>query len=81
MSRDKLKERIQKIFSLADIRVGGDRQWDIGVNNDQFYPRVLRLGSLGLGESSMAGGDNFQWRLFTGVSHTEQNFRGENLDA
>jgi hypothetical protein len=29
----------------------------------------------------MAGGDNFQWRLFTGVSHTEQNFRGENLDA
>jgi len=55
MSHDKLKEQIQKIFSVADIRVGGDRQWDIGVNNDQFYPRVLRLGSLGLGESYMDG--------------------------
>jgi hypothetical protein len=34
-----------------------------------------------LGESYTAGGNNFQWRLFTGVSHTEQNFCGENLDA
>jgi len=52
-SRDTLKERIQKIFSVADITIGGDRQWDISVNNDQFYARVLRLGSLGLGESYM----------------------------
>lgn len=55
MTRDKLKERIQDIFSVADIKVGGDRRWDIRVNNDQFYPRVLRFGSLGLGESYMDG--------------------------
>ncbi|HTF25782.1 MAG TPA: hypothetical protein VK937_18010 [Candidatus Limnocylindria bacterium] len=60
MSHDKLKEQIQKILSVADIRVSGDRQWDISVNNDQFYPRVLRLGSLGLGNPTwMAGGNNF----------------------
>ena len=55
VSRVQLKERVQKIFSLADIKVGGDRQWDISVNNDQFYALVLRLGSLGLGESYMDG--------------------------
>jgi cyclopropane-fatty-acyl-phospholipid synthase len=53
MSGFKLKERVQETFSVADIRVGGDSQWDISVNNDQFYARVLRLGSLGLGESYM----------------------------
>ena len=34
MSGFKLKERVQKIFSLADIRVGGNRQWDLSVNNE-----------------------------------------------
>lgn len=53
--RDKLKERVQEFLSLADVRIGGDRQWDITVNNDEFYARVLRDGSLGLGESYMDG--------------------------
>lgn len=55
VSRVKLKERMQKIFSLADIKVGRDRKWDISVSNDQFYARVLRLWSLGLGESYTDG--------------------------
>src|SRR5205807_10593472 len=55
MSRIELKKRAQEVLSRADIKVGGDRQWDISVNNDQFYARVLRLGSLGLGESYMDG--------------------------
>lgn len=54
-SREEVKERVQKIFSLADIRIDGDREWDITVNNDHFYARLLRLGSLGLGESYMDG--------------------------
>lgn len=54
-SRDKLKERVQKFLSPADVRIGGERQWDITVSNDEFYPRVLRNGSLGLGESYMDG--------------------------
>ncbi len=43
------------IFSKADIEINGERPWDIIVRNENFYPRVLRHGSLGLGESYMDG--------------------------
>ena len=46
---------MQNILLRADIRIDGDRRWDISVHNDQFYARVLRLGSLRLGESYMDG--------------------------
>ena len=45
----------QQILALADIEINGDRRWDICVRNDEFYARVLREGSLGLGESYMDG--------------------------
>lgn len=43
--------------SLLDgtgVRVGGDRPWDILINDDRFYRRALR-GSLGIGEAYMDG--------------------------
>lgn len=49
------KEQVQKILSLADVRIDGNREWDITVHNDRFYSRVLRHGSLGLGESYVDG--------------------------
>jgi cyclopropane-fatty-acyl-phospholipid synthase len=49
------KDVMQKILALADVRVGGARRWDITVHNEDFYGRVLRLGSLGLGEAYMDG--------------------------
>jgi len=52
---DNRKEQVQKILSVADVKIGGDREWDITVNNDAFYSRVLRHGSLGLGESYVDG--------------------------
>ena len=55
LPRLELKKRVQKILLRADIRIDGDRRWDITVHNDQFYARVLRLGSLGLGESYVDG--------------------------
>lgn len=54
-SLDSRKEQVQRILSLADVRIDGDREWDITVNNDRFYTRVLRHGSLGLGESYVDG--------------------------
>jgi hypothetical protein len=54
-SLDNRKEQVQKILSLAEIRIGGGREWDIAVNNDGFYSRVLRHGSLGLGEFYVDG--------------------------
>ena len=46
---------IQEILNLADIRINGDRPWDIRVRNQKFYARVLAGGSLALGESYMDG--------------------------
>lgn len=45
----------QEILSRADIKIQGDRPWDLQVYNGQLYKRVLAQGSLGLGESYMEG--------------------------
>jgi cyclopropane-fatty-acyl-phospholipid synthase len=49
-----VKSFLGRLFEQADIRIGGDRAWDIRVNEDRFYRRALR-GSLGFGESYMDG--------------------------
>ena len=55
MSFNRSKEIVEQILALADVRLGEDRPWDIQVHNNEFYGRVLRSGSLGLGESYMDG--------------------------
>jgi len=45
----------QELLSLADVRIGGDRPWDVAVHDERFYERALTQGSLGLGESYMDG--------------------------
>lgn len=49
------KQFVSQLLSSADIRVNGDRPWDIQVHNDDFYTRALRHGTLGLGEAYMDG--------------------------
>ncbi len=46
---------VQDILSSAGITLNGNSPKDIQVRNDAFYQRVLRDGSLGLGESYMDG--------------------------
>ncbi len=46
---------IHHLLASADIRINGDRPWDIHVHNDRFYDRVLAHGSLGAGEAYMDG--------------------------
>jgi cyclopropane-fatty-acyl-phospholipid synthase len=53
--RDGRKEQVQEILSLADVKIDGGREWDITVHDHRFYARVLRHGSLGLGESYVDG--------------------------
>jgi len=48
-----LKNKFQRFLSLADIKINGDRFWDIQIYNDRFYRRVVSQGSLALGESYM----------------------------
>lgn len=49
------KQVIENILDRAGVRIGGDRPWDIRVQNPGFYDRVLAGGSLALGESYMDG--------------------------
>ncbi len=49
------KQFVEEILAVADVKVGGDRPWDIQVYNEAVYNRILRDGSLGLGETYMAG--------------------------
>ena len=46
---------ITNIFGAADIRLDGERPWDITVHDERFYRRVLASGTLGFGESYMDG--------------------------
>ena len=39
----------------VDIKLGGDRPWDVRVHDSRTYGRIVRQGSLGLGESFMDG--------------------------
>ena len=45
----------EEIFGPLDIRIDGNRAWDIRVHHPDFYSRVLADGSLALGESYMDG--------------------------
>jgi len=46
---------ITELLALADVEVGGSRDWDIKVHNPGFYSKLLSGGSLALGESYMDG--------------------------
>ncbi len=55
MSGSKEETVIRKLLDSADIKINGDRPWDIQVLNSGFYQRVLSGGSLAFGESYMDG--------------------------
>ena len=45
----------QRLLDRADIRINGDRPWDLQVHHPQTFTRVLAQGSLGLGDSYVEG--------------------------
>jgi cyclopropane-fatty-acyl-phospholipid synthase len=57
MATKNLITEIQKLLRSADIEINGDRKWDIQIKDEIFYDRIIKSGSLGLGESYMDG----QW--------------------
>jgi len=78
-----LKQTTQEILNIANIKVNGNRPWDIKVNDDRFYRRVLTEGSLGIGESYMDGWwdceklDEFFYRVLD--SDLEKNVGKKNI--
>ncbi len=75
-----LRNRMEQLLSLADVRIDGGRPWDPHVNDERFHARVLAQGSLGLGESYMDGWwtvpslDGFLTRLL--VAELDRKVRG-----
>ncbi|WP_228160520.1 cyclopropane fatty acyl phospholipid synthase [Marinobacter bohaiensis] len=67
------------LLAEADIRIGGDRPWDMQLNNTGVPERVFAGGSLGLGESYMDGDwdvpalDEFFYRIMK--ANLEQRVR------
>ena len=47
--------RVNDLLATADIRVGGDRPWDIRVNDSRLYRRVLINGVTGMGDAYIDG--------------------------
>jgi cyclopropane-fatty-acyl-phospholipid synthase len=51
------KSIAERLLGMADVGLDGRRPWDLVVHDPAFYRRALVEGSLGLGESYVAG----QW--------------------
>lgn len=51
MGQKTLKSYAFELLDYAGIGLNGNNPWDIQVYNQDFYSRVLKYGSLGLGES------------------------------
>ena len=47
---------VEGILKKADVTIGGARPQDITVHDERLYNRVLRYGTLGMGESWTVGG-------------------------
>lgn len=55
VQNDKYYVKAAALLGLADIKVNGERPWDLQVFNPELFGRVIGQGSLGLGESYMEG--------------------------
>jgi cyclopropane-fatty-acyl-phospholipid synthase len=49
------RDVVAALLEEADVRLDGDRAWDLTVNDDRLYSRILAEGSLGAGEAYMDG--------------------------
>jgi cyclopropane-fatty-acyl-phospholipid synthase len=55
MPTARFEHRVRELLAEADVRINGERPWDLQVNDPHLYARLLGQGSLGLGESYMDG--------------------------
>ena len=53
MSEENVNPAIQNLLEAADVKINGNRPWDMQVHNPKLLNRVLAEGTLGLGEAYM----------------------------
>lgn len=51
----KAKNVLEAALKKADIKFDGGRPWDVRVNNDRLFGRILSQGTMGIGEAYMEG--------------------------
>lgn len=51
----KARALVEKHLRMAGIEINGPHPWDFRVNNPRIFDRIIRQGSLGLGEAYMDG--------------------------
>ena len=45
------KSIVEEMLARVGVQINGSKPWDIRVNDDRMYGRILRDKNLGLGES------------------------------
>lgn len=53
MKKNHSYQKIEQFLSTAGITINGNHRWDIKINNEKVFKRILTYGSLGVGESYM----------------------------
>ena len=43
----------EELLEIADIKLDGDRPWDIKINDEETFDRIIADGPLGFGEAYM----------------------------
>ena len=74
------RHRLERLLAKADVRLDGEREWDLHMRDPRLPGRLLAQGSLGLGESYMDGWwdtrslDGLLYRLLD--AHLDERVRG-----
>ena len=55
MGNNNYKQLAEKLLNLAEIKINGNKPWDIKVRDERFYKRAITEVELGIGESYMDG--------------------------
>jgi cyclopropane-fatty-acyl-phospholipid synthase len=55
MGAQRYRRQVEGLLAAADIRINGDRPWDVQVHNDEIYSRIVAEGMLAVGECYMDG--------------------------
>ncbi len=51
----RLQRKAERLLATADVRLNGDRPWDLQVHDPRLFARVFAHGTLGFGEAYMDG--------------------------
>jgi cyclopropane-fatty-acyl-phospholipid synthase len=54
-SKSRSRTEIEDLIKHTNVRINGNRPWDLKIHDPRFFDRVLAQGTLGLGESYMQG--------------------------